>query len=379
MKRALAIMVALCTIGAVGFSQLTGNWKGSICMPAGTFSSTLTLNYVVAGITISSISTFGVTGFTAQQFTMKGAFGPFSLTGNMYFDPTVPAYKSSDVTTGFDFGGIALSLKVEHWAWAYVPTGLCAGFDPGVGALRYTLTGTLAPITIKVTMLDCCTGTFFNDLLVNLKGIALCCGITYDAEFYFTKAGFNYISFSVKNFAAICCGISFDLLVKYGVDYKSVTVTPKFAGFGEACFTIYANVIKTGGTNEDLYINGIRIDGFSIKCTLADCNYIEFVTFLSPANAPLYGTFGFNPTAGATCGEFEYIAFGACGAACCGGKYTVDMKIYFGTAGGLFDITRMGGKMAIPIMDNLSLTLEGYVAAAACYTSSVCIGWNFTF
>jgi len=55
------------------------------------------------------------------------------------------------------------------------------------------------------------------------------------------------------------------------------------------------------------------------------------------------------------------------------------MKIFFGTQGGLFDVTRMGGKLVLPVMGNLAVTLEGYVAAATCYTSSVCIGWELTF
>jgi len=375
MKRALAIAVALCTLGVAGFSQITGKWTGSVCL-GGTFSSTLTLGYEVSGITLTSVSTFGTTGFTGQQFTMAGAFGPFSLSGKMDFDPVTPAYKQSDLSTGFDFGGIKLSLKVEHWAAAYVPAGLCTQ-TPTLGALRYTLAGTLAPITAKLTFLDCCTGTAFNDLTVTLTGLSLCCGVTYDAALYFTKAGFGYVSFTAKNFAAICCGISFDLSVKFTVDAKTVVVTPKFAGFGEACFVVYGNVESSGGTGSDLFLNAIRIDGFKISCTIADCNYIEFVTFLSPDKAGLY--LDPNPFNTEDCGEFEYIGFGTCGSACCGGQYTVDMKIFFGTKGGLFDVTRMGGKLVLPVMGNLAVTLEGYVAAATCYPSSVCIGWELTF
>lgn len=378
MKRALAIAVAVCTVGFAGFSQLgpiTGTWKGEICWPDFTFGSTLTLNYQVAGITITSISTFDETGFAGQVFKMNGAFGPFSLTGSMTFDPVGVAYVKGDLSTGFDFAGVGLTLKVEHWGPGNEGIGSVCPQTNDQGNLKYTLTAKLAPITAQIVFVDCCTGTFFSSLVVTMKGLGLCCGITYDVGFSFTKAGFDYVLFTVKDFAAICCGISFDLSVKFTTTAKTVTVTPKFAGFGEACFEVYGDLDYEGGVGNDLYLAGLRIDGFKIRCEIADCNYIEFVTFLSPEYAADYGYDMFD----LPCGEFEYIGFGACGAGCCGGKYTVDMKIFFGTAGGLFDVTRMGGEMVLPIMGNLSLTVAGYVAAADCAESSVCVGWVFTF
>ncbi len=392
MKRALAIAVALCTLGVVGFSQIafTGKWTAMLCAtnlqtPSFTLTSTLTLNYeVVPGITVSSVSGFGTTGFTSQKFTMKGAFGPFSITGNMWFNPATPAYTAADLTTGFDFTGLAVGLTVRHWTpnngrWLsdwWPDESPCTDDVADDGYLQYIFTTTLSPVTIKARFADCCTGAAFQDVKISLKGIGLCCGITYDASLSFTKAGFQYVTFTVKNFAAICCGISFDLSVKFTVDAKTVSVTPKFAGFGEACFTVYADLDSEGGEGEDLYLNGIRVDGFSIKCTLGDCNYIEFVTFLSPQHADLY----FDPIPFDTvCGEFEYINLGFCGVGCCGGQWTADLAVYFGTKGGLFDVTRLVYSVSIPIMSNLTVDLSGTVPAASCATPKYCIGWTFTF
>jgi hypothetical protein len=70
---------------------------------------------------------------------------------------------------------------------------------------------------------------------------------------------------------------------------------------------------------------------------------------------------------------------GFCGAGCCGGKYTVDLSIYFGSNGGIFDITRLVYSVKIPIMSNFTLNISGTAAAATCATNSFCLGWTFTF
>ncbi len=372
MKRALAIAVALCTIGFAGFSQMfTGKWEATVCLiPDTDVTSTLTLNYSVAGLTITSITGIGPDAITSQKFTLKGTFGPLSLTGDMIFDVSAIAYMQSSLTTTLDFGGIAVTAKVEHWGGDYA-TGVC-GQTVELGALKYTFTAKIAPITVKATFVDCCTGASFNDLTVTLADLGLCCGITYDVEFSFTKAGFQHLKFSLEDFAAICCGISFDLEVKFGVDYKMVTVTPSFAGFAEGCFEIYGDLMWDD--EGDIYIEGIRIDGWKIACELGDCNYIEFVTFISPEYADDYGYDEFL----GDCGEFEYIKMGFCGTGCCGGKYSVDLAIYFGADGGLFDVTRLVASVAIPVMSNFTLNIDASIPAAECTEASLCFGWTFT-
>ena len=59
MKRALAILVALCTFGALGFSQIAikGSWTATVCLlPTTSLTSTLSLTYTVAGFDVTNIS-----------------------------------------------------------------------------------------------------------------------------------------------------------------------------------------------------------------------------------------------------------------------------------------------------------------------------------
>ena len=165
----------------------------------------------------------------------------------------------------------------------------------------------------------------------------------------------------------ICCGISFDIAVTFTTDAKTISLTPKLASIGEACFELYADLVSEGGENADLYLNAIRVDGWKIRCEIADCNYVEYVSFLSPDKAEDYGYTDFEE------GEFEYMKLGFCGPGCCGGEYTVDIAVYFGSGGTLFDITRIGAEMSIPLMSNFMLNVK------FASDNNLDIGWTFTF
>jgi hypothetical protein len=382
MKRALTVFSVLAVLGFSGFAMGTfsGKWDTNLhVLPGLSLDYTkLILNYTDFGWTFTSISKFDNTGYVYQKFGASGAFGPFTVKSNMWFDPTVPAYEASDLSTTMDFAGLSLGLTARHWvnsywnpdnAW-YPDTNPC----PQTG-LQYILTAKVDPISIKLRFADCCTGTAFQDLLVDVTGIGLCCGISLNSELYFTKAGFNYVQFSGINIP-LCCGVSLDIAVEFGVDYKAIYVTPKFAGLGEGCFTVYA-VPEISGTDEygkatgTISWLGIDVEAWAIECKLGDCNYIKFVTALDPGwyNNNVEAVFDLDNYPN----EFEYAELGFCGAGCCGGKYTVDLSVYFQPSGSLFGITRLGANMSIPVMSNFT------VKVAFDSTPTLDVGWVFTF
>jgi len=347
------------------------------------------LTYNVAGFDVTGALRFTATGLDRVSFTTRGAFGPFSITNRMWFAPLVPEYMGMDLVTSFDFGGLALGLTVRHWDTDYndcfFKTTLCWPWGPWwpdvtpcpqtpAFGMMYIFSATVAPITVKATFADCCEGIEFYQALITLKGIGLCCGITYNAELSFLKEkGFDYISFTGINIP-LCCGVSLDVSVTYGVDYKKVELTPKFAGIADACFTVWGNPVY----DKDKKVwSGIEIYGFRIRCTIADCNYIEFVNAfnVTEVNKVIPSADAFSTT----CGEFELVKIGFCGPGCCGGKYDVTLRFYFGTGGGFFDLTRMTWTINVPIMTNFTLTFSGRVGVGGCFTQQFCFGWTFTF
>jgi hypothetical protein len=365
MKRALVVCTVLAVLGfsAFGIGTFSGKWEAMVDLlpSAGLASHKLTVNYTDFGWTFTGI--LSGAPFSTFQFKAVGAFGPFSLTGNMYFDFSPADYNKADLTTSLDFAGLGISLKVEHWSADETGTP-CTYHTGDVGYLRYTLTTTVDPITLKIVMLDCCTGTAFNSALITIKNIGLCCGISLNSEFSFTKAGFDYVKFTGINIP-LCCGVSLTAGVTFYTDEKALDVGFDFAGFADACFKVYADAITEGSA-----WLGIEVYGWKIRCSLGDCNYIEFLTAIDVDYVDEIEAVEGDILQG---DEFEYIKLGFCGAGCCGGKYTVDLAVYFDNGGGLFGISRLGANMSIPIMSNFT------VKVSFATPDNLSVGWVFTF
>jgi hypothetical protein len=364
MKRALAILAACSLFGFAGLAQFSGEWDTNIhVLPSLSLDYTkLTLNYDVAGWTFSGVATFSGSTFSDMDFSVSGTLGAITIEGSMAFDPTGPAYESSSVSASLDFAGVSFGLDISHTvqtsSYKYCLT-------DSVAEMVYALSVAADPISADITFVDCCSGIYFHDLSVTLSGISLCCGVTYDATFVFTKAeGFDSLTFEINDVFPICCGISFDIAVTFTTEGKTISLTPKLAGIGEACFELYADLEKSGGSGEDLYLNGIRVDGWKIYCELAECNYIEFVSFLSPDNADLYGY----PE-----GTYEYVKLGFCGPGCCGGEYSVDIAVNFTKSTALFGIDSISANVSLPLMENFVLNIS------FSSNNNLDIGWTFTF
>ena len=391
MKRALALCTVLAVLGfsAFGIGTFSGSWDTNLkIIPGPSLDYTkLTLKYTDFGMTLTSVSTFTAAGFTGQSFALSGAFGPFEISGAMDFLPsgtqtinwecdtqtgsetvTGPVYKSASLQLKFEFGGMSLTSKVQHWAYPFYVTQCVCGFPAQrvSSYMLYTNTIVLDPFQVVLRLDDCCTGIAFKDLTVTLKGLGLCCGISLDAEFNFTKAGFGYLKFSGIEIP-LCCGVSLTADVKFTTTGKAVTTGLKFAGFGDACFTVYGDAQAKTLDGKVVGWAGIDIYGWKIKCQLGDCNYIEFLTALNVTAVEKIVGDVFQGD------EFEYMKLGFCGPGCCGGQYTVDLSVYFQPSGSLFGITRIGANMSIPVMSNLTFKVA--------FTSSptLDVGWVFTF
>lgn len=372
MKRALAVLLAFVGFSAFGIGTFSGKWEATVqLLPSvGLTKNVLTINYTDFGWTFTGELKFTSAGFDSAKFGVSGALGPFSLKGNMWFNAVTPAYLASDLATSFDLAGLSLGLTVRHWTpdngrWNYEwypDTDPCAG-QTGEGFLQYILTAKVDPISIKLRFADCCTGAAFQDLLVKVTGIGLCCGISLNAEFSFTKAGFNYLKLSGIEIP-LCCGVSLTASVKFKTDAKEVTTGLEFAGFADACFTVYADALKEGNA----WV-GIDIYGWKIKCSLGDCSYFEVLTALNVDKVEeiLDNPYLFLGD------EFEYMKLGFCGAGCCGGQYSVGISVFFQESGSLFGITRIAADMSIPIMSNLTAKVSFSSAP------TLSIGWVFTF
>lgn len=400
------VCAAVMCLPSVG--QLSGQWEASLLIlpsPPGVTLETcvLTLAYEVAsGWQISSTSTFGTLGLTAQAFGVAGEFGPLSLTGGIDFNPqdtsavtvtyptgcippdelvslTAPAYKSAWFMTKLSFFGASLGFRLNHWAYPYTkdPTDPQDVEDYAWPCCppqtdTYTLLSLIVqapPATLTARFSDCCTGISFTDVRLTLSGASFCCGITHHIEVYFTKFGFGYLKFTVD--LPICCGIFLEASITYTVDSKSLFVKPKWLGGGQACFELYGDVLWDPVM---LTIEGLAIYGYKLRCDFSPCSYVEFLTALdvSKVEEILGDEDLFQDD------EFEYVKLGFCGPGCCGGMYTVDIALYFQPSGSLFGFTRFGARFGAPLLANFTLYLSFGISAIGDPTT-LSVGWVFSF
>ena len=387
MKRALAVCTVLAVLGfsAFGIGTFSGKWSATVKLlpSASLLSNSLTINYTDFGWTFTGV--LSLTGTAADTFkaSAKGAFGPLSITANEWFSVPNAEWMGGDLASSIDFAGLSLGLTVRHWdkdyaaffytdnapwyAWVWYPDEEpCQTYNDQAG-MMYIITAKVDPFNLKVRFLDCSFGIAFYDAVITLKGLGLCCGISLDVEVAFSKeGGFEYAKFTGIEIP-LCCGVSLTAAVTFTVDSKVVETGLKFAGIGDVCFTVYGDAIKEGNA-----WMGIDIYGWKIYCSLGDCNYIEFLTALNVDKVEeIVGDIF-------TGNEFEYMKLGFCGAGCCGGKYTVTLYAYFNNAPGkLFGLNRIRGVMTIPVMSNLSFTVDFRHTLPA--SVDLRIGWTFTF
>lgn len=405
MRKLFILCSAFFLLGTLGLGQFSGEWTTLIrVVPSvGLEKCDLTLKYAVdTNWTISSVSKFDETGLIDQSFGFSGTFGPFALTGGMSFNPTVvdtvevfypeicgdpqtisytltaPAYKEAWVKAAFTLAGLELGTEFHHWAYPYHQEDIddddeleyywpCC-LPQTQSYTLITFFAKLPPFALEINLADCCTGLSFSEALLSLTNVGLCCGLTYDAEVYFTKAGFGYFEVALE--FSICCGISIEVATRFTVDHKQVTVTPKWNGMGQACFVIYGDIV-TG--NSLLEIAGLEIYGYKLRCDFSSCSYIELMTAFDVKKLEdLLDEDIFEE------GEFEYWKLAFCGPGCCGSSmYSLSLAAFFQPEGSLFGLTRIQGDLSVPIMANFDLLLSLSVSLGG--GTELAIGWTFRF
>jgi len=150
MKRALAILAAFMVLGAVALGQesFTGKWTATVSFaPLGTeclttfpsfgLSSSFTLTYTNGGLVLSSVSGFGLSGYTSQKFTASLTWGAFTLSSTMKFIP-------SAVTAYTNVPGITQTPSttvVDCCGWTTKPKTAAVKFDDWTVKMDWTFAG----------------------------------------------------------------------------------------------------------------------------------------------------------------------------------------------------------------------------------------------
>lgn len=387
----------------MGQMTLSGSWSASIqLLPSVSLAENeLNLNVSLAGWKLGETAEFlGADGYVWQSFLAEGALGPVAGKYELLFGPKAPAFlylwgQSEIAIRGYDvilYSGF-VGPTIPGYFFSGGPSGgMVAAVEQEIQGMKIRLeTGLgarLTDFTIAYTGISTYTKIFpvspfpgglqFTYLELDITGIPFCCGISLDSEFSFTKAGFEALSFTLKDIA-LCCGISFDTKITFTTSSKALEVIPHWAGI-EGCLTVYGDVEYAAGE-----FGGLEIYGFRVRCDIADCNYLEILHALSPDLFYLVnGELLVNPDPIPTTAvplfeddEIQYIKLGFCGPACCGGQYTLGLTAYFQPMGSLFGLRRIAVAAEVPLMASLEGQLELGVTVGG--PVNLALGWTFTF
>lgn len=383
----LSLLVCVSAIGAGQFT-LSGSWSATVnLLPTASLDNALTLKAGLNGWTVGGTAEWlGADGYVWQTFTAEGQFGAFDVSWTSLFGPLAPAYLYSLGKVGLSLAGLDFIIYTAH-VGPTVPGHFLGGPSGGMvavatadlGGMPLTLEvgfgARLTPFTITYTGVGTYTKTYpvdpfpgglqFTYLALEVEKVPLCCGVTIDSKFSFTKGGFESIAFTLRSIP-LCCGISFDTAVTFTTTAKRVELVPRWGGI-EGCLSVYGDARFVGNTWQ-----GIEIYGFKVRCALAECNYLEVLTAFNVAMIEqiLDEDIFQGP-------EFEYLRFGFCGPGCCGGKYNLTLTAYFQPMGSLFGLRRFAAEAKVPLMANFTLNLNLGVTVGG--PSSLALGWTFTF
>ncbi len=308
--------------------------------------------------------------WTDLQFSGAGRLGDLRTSTGLTFDPLGPGYRSSFLAVQWTGQGLTVGFRASHTAMG--------GSPPGPN-LIYTWTLRTGNLSITARLEEPCgEGLSFRDLQAQISGIEVCCGVTLRGVLSFAECGFECISL-YANGITITDALSVDLALRYCLDGKEVSLTPRWEPICLPCIALYGD-LETGGA--DLY-------GFKIRCCLSDFGdpdcpecasqqcppgsrvrspYLEYTLASEPSKVPV----GFQGE------ESSYVRVGFCDEGCCGGAFDLELTAFFAPTGSLFGLTRVVGYVALPWSEALRWEINAEFNFVGGDTTFK-LGWDYRF
>jgi|GEM_PF-2523938 len=305
--------------------------------------------------------------WTSLQIHSSGRLGDIQANAGVRFNPAAAAYNSGFLAFLWRGAGLTTGLRVNH---------SLSTADPPASRLLYSWTLRATPIFLSARFDQHETGIEFRDMRANISGIEICCGIVGRGVLSLTKEGFDYFRISLPNVVQLDWGISMDLDVRYGLDEKDVSVTPRWKLCGGPCVVLYGGIADQDRFN----LRSVELYGFKIDCCLEDrcppgtllsSPYLELAIALDPDNARRVPV-GFRGD------EFQYLGLGLCGPACCGEGYSIELGAYFQPQGQLFGLSRVVIETGIPILPGFIIQTDVELSAGDGVTELE-VGWRWDF
>ncbi|MCI2425806.1 hypothetical protein LM597_00005 [Candidatus Acetothermia bacterium] len=269
MKRILIITMLVLGLSVTGLAAgtLSGSWATDITVttpqtPVFGVSSVLTVNYLIGGWTLGSVSRFSVDAWYQQDFRADGAIGAFTFTNLLRFDPEEVEFDFLRSTAKVDIAGVTFDSRFMIVGAELVPppvvvplvatSGFRLGFSAPVppltfaagayfGAYRFDTTWGYPEGPIRTDPHE----PVFRGLDVDITMPFFTTTLTIDVDFTsdLGAGGFQDITFTVPRFPLGIPQLALDLTVKYTLTTKTVTVTPHITVVGWIHFQPFISIV----------------------------------------------------------------------------------------------------------------------------------------
>ncbi len=265
----------------------------------------------------------GFTSFAAvTRLEFEGTWpSPWRLpiTSTLDFDPTIPGLNSWTVDARTTIAGTI-------WAYNFY----FSGPDPQTGSYAtFQVQGTIGAFTFDSRTKFVTLTPTFGEQRLTLKGPWICdgCPTNWELDFLQTKAGFEHLSFRLKDITIPCpaCGgikTLLDIKVTFTVDEKKVEPTLRIVSEWVACVK---PLVALEPVPSGFGLGGIDLYGIEIKCEVSGGYTLRLATaFNSAKNSQVTGDTRF----------FEVWQLEGPVVPCCGNPGRFQVSVYFEQASG---------------------------------------------
>ncbi len=301
-RRATLLVISLLLI--VGFSALggtlTGSWENKLTLTPRDddfFSSdsdltntVITLDYSAGELDFGSVSTFGLDGFTEQEFTFSGSVGEFGLASDLVLDPDGSSLSTWESTITFTESSLTVSdtflLKsissdpIEYGSGMAVS--VSGSFTDNVTTDVTAYFGMDEDKDIDAVSTYGGSSLHYVSTIIDVNGLSLgCC--EFDNKTKFSEAsGFEYTKFEFYIYPEVL-PLTLSSTLKFSPS-KSITISPSL-DLDWACFDVYTE-LDGDLTGSDGTIDSLTIEGFSL--TSQEIGGVSFSAYTALKDKTVY-------------------------------------------------------------------------------------------
>ena len=358
------------------------------------FQSKLTIDHTISSIVTTSYSELHEFGFLWQEFGLAATLGTFEFEAETLFGPMTAGFLYAHYVAEMSLGGVDLGTygallgrqvlggSVDGFAFRLAGS---AGQMDFVSITEFgariadddfdgiTIVHAASGFSRSYRMDPIVLGRGFTGQKITVRGFTFCCIEDLEATFYTSCAGFEYLQFAVDGITTGLDWLSLDVMLRFGLQTKAMTVEPALHIGDVICFTPHL-FLRPGLSR--FSITAIAFGGIEIACQLPGVTIRE-ISVLYPGHyvisTPEHGSLLESILDAINAGHdyhpdfWELLSIEIDGKACCGGDFSFLLNTYFdGNSNHLFDWAMlsieshvgMGGKYDLSLGFSVSATGE---------------------